>query len=203
MTIRLGHKVAGGLAATLIATGGLQAAEFDYNYAELRYVDTELDAGSFDVDGDGFQLGGSLELTPEIHLFGNFRTLDFGEGVDVSGFEVGGGYVMPLQTGTDLVARLSYIDGEIDTAFGDFDDSGFGFSAGARNMFTPQIEGRAFVNFSDLDESGSEVAFELAGDYYLNEQLALGASLELGDDVTTWTLGARWYFGQARGAPRY
>lgn len=191
-------SAAGALAGLLLVAGGATAAELDYNYAELRYIDTELDAGAVDADGDGFELGGSLELTDAVHIFGNFQTLDFGAGIDVSAFEVGGGYVMPLNNGADLIGRLSYIDGEIDTPFGDADDSGFGFSAGMRNMFTPQIEGRAFINYADLDESGSETSFELAGDYFLNDQIALGASLELGDDVTTWTLGARWYFGAVR-----
>jgi hypothetical protein len=65
-------------------------------------------------------------------------------------------------------------------------------------MFHPQVEGRAFINYVDLDESGDETSVELAGDYFLNDEIALGASLELGDDVTTWTLGARWYFGAVR-----
>jgi hypothetical protein len=178
--------------------GTASAAELDYNYAELRYIDTELDAGPFDVDGDGFELGGSMELAQSVHIFGNFQTLDFGSGIDASAFEIGGGYAMPLNNSADLVARLSYIDGEIDTPAGDADDSGFGFSAGARSMFTPQIEGRAFINYVDLDESGDEVSFELAGDYFVNDQIALGASLELGDDVTTWTVGGRWFFGTVR-----
>jgi len=179
-------------------TGSAAAAELDYNFAELRYIDTELDAGPFDVDGDGFELGGSMELAQSVHIFGNFQTLDFGSGIDASRFEVGGGYAMPLNNNADLVARLSYIDGEIDTPAGDADDSGFGFSAGARSMFNPQIEGRAFVNYVDLDETGDEVSFELAGDYFLNDQIALGASLELGEDVTTWTIGGRWFFGAVR-----
>jgi hypothetical protein len=64
-------------------------------------------------------------------------------------------------------------------------------------MFAPRVEGRAFVNYVDLDESGDEVSFEIAGDYFVNDQVALGASLELGDDVTSWTVGARWFFGAA------
>lgn len=195
MKIRLGQTVAGTIAASLLMAGSASAAELDYNYGELRYIETELDAGPFDVDGDGFEIGGSMELAQSVHIFGNFQTLDFGSGIDASAFEIGGGYAMPLNNGADLVARLSYIDGEIDTPAGDADDSGFGFSAGARNMFTPQIEGRAFVNYVDLDESGDEVSFEIAGDWFVNAQVALGASLELGDDVTSWTLGARWYFG--------
>ncbi|HWM30071.1 MAG TPA: hypothetical protein VNQ14_16530 [Woeseiaceae bacterium] len=200
MRTRLGHTVVStvAFAAALLAAGSVVAAELDYNYAELRYVDTELDSGGFDADGDGFKIGGSMELAQSVHLFGNFQTLDFGSGVDVSAFEVGGGYAMPLNNGADLVARLSYIDGEIDFGTGDADDSGFGFAAGFRNMFTPQIEGRAFINYTDLDESGDETSIELAGDYFLNDEIALGASLELGDDVTTWTLGARWFFGAVR-----
>ncbi|HEX7062499.1 MAG TPA: outer membrane beta-barrel protein [Woeseiaceae bacterium] len=195
MTMRFGQSVAGLAGLLSLAAAGPAAADFDYNYGALRYVDTELDAGPFDVDGDGFEIGGSLELTPSVHLFGNFETLDFGSGIDSSAFEIGGGYAMPLASGADLVARLSYIDGEIDAGPGDVDDNGFGFSAGFRHMFHPQIEGRAFINYVDLDESGDETSVELAGDYLLNEEIALGASLELGDDVTTWTLGARWYFG--------
>lgn len=198
MKTRLGQIVASAVAATALVAGSASAAELDYTYGELRYIDTELDAGQFDVDGDGFRIGGSLELAQSVHIFGNFETLDFGSGIDVSAFQIGGGYAMPLDNGADLVARLSYIDGEIDTPGGDADDSGFGFSAGMRNMFTPQIEGRAFINYVDLDESGDETSFEVAGDYFLNDEIALGASLELGEDVTTWTLGARWFFGATR-----
>ena len=195
MKRRLGQTVAGAVASALLAGGVASAAELDYNYLDLRYIDTELDAGAIDIDGDGFEIGGSLELAQSVHVFGNFQTLDFGAGIDVTAFQVGAGYALPLQNGADLVGRLSYIDGEIDGPGGDADDSGFGFSAGFRNMFTPQFEGRVFVNYVDLDESGDETSIELAGDYFLSEQLALGASLELGDDVTTWTLGGRWYFG--------
>lgn len=202
MQSRLGQTVVGTFAATLLFAGSAMAAELDYNYGELRYVDTELDTGGIDADGDGFEIGGSLELARSVHIFGNFQTLDFGSGVDVSAFEVGGGYSVPLNSGADLVARLSYIDGEIDAGAFDADDSGFGFQAGFRNMFLPQVEGRAFINYVDLDESGSETSFELAGDYFLNDEIALGASLELGDDVTTWTLGARWYFGAVRQSMR-
>ena len=199
MRTRLGHNVVSTVAfAAALLAGSAVAAELDYNYAELRYVDTEFDSGGFDADGDGFQIGGSMELAQSVHLFGNYQTLDFGSGVDVSAFEVGGGYAMPLDNGADLVARLSYIDGEIDFGTGDADDSGFGFAAGFRNMFTSQIEGRAFINYTDLDESGDETSIELAGDYFLNDEIALGASLELGDDVTTWTIGARWFFGSVR-----
>lgn len=197
MRIRLGQTVTI-LGLSALAASGASAAELDYNFGELRFVDTELDAGAFDADGDGFKIGGSLELAQSVHIFGNFQTLDFGSGIDASAFEVGGGYAVPLNNGADLVGRLSYIEGEIDAGPDDLDDSGFGFSAGFRNMFHPQIEGRAFIHYVDLDESGEETSIELAGDYFLNDEIAFGASLELGDDVTTWTLGARWFFGARR-----
>ena len=198
MRSRLGHTIAGLLLPAALFTGSAAAAELNYDYAELRWVDTELDTRGIDVDGDGFEIGGSLGLTDQVHIFGNYQTLDFGSGVDVSAFQIGGGYAMPLGNGADLIGRLSYIEGEIDAGPANVDDSGFGFSAGFRNMFHPQIEGRAFINYADLDESGSETSFEVAGDYFLNDEIALGASLEFGDDVTTWSLGARWFFGARR-----
>lgn len=198
MKMRPTAWVASAFAGLLFVARTAASAGLDYDYAEVRYIDTELDAGPFNLDGDGFEIGGSLELARSVHIFGNFRTLDFGSGVDVSAFEVGGGYAMPLENGADLVARLSYIDGKIDSQPADFDDNGFGFSAGLRNMFTPRIEGRAFVHYVDLDESGHETSLELAGDYFLNDEISLGASLQLGDDVTTWTVGARWFFGSVR-----
>lgn len=198
MKTRLGQTVVGTVSTALLMAGSAMAAEFDYTYADLRYIDTEIDGGQFNADGDGFELGGSIDVAPSVHIFGRYQALDFGSGIDVSAFQVGGGYAMPLKDGADLVGRLSYIDGKVDTPFGDADDNGFGFSAGIRNLFTPQIEGRAFINYVDLDESGDETSLELAGDYFINDQVSLGASLQLGDDVTSWSLGARWYFGTTR-----
>lgn len=199
MNRRLGHLVACTSPAFLMLGGAVNASDLNYDYAELRYVDVEIDTdGGNDADGDGFEIGGSYQIADNWHLFGSYQTLDFDFNIDLSTLEIGAGYMVPVNTNTDLVARLAYIDGEIDTGFGDLDDSGLGMSAGFRHLFSPQIEGRAFINYVDLDESGSDTSFELAGDYFFNNQFSGGISLEFGDDATSFSLGGRYYFGNTR-----
>lgn len=199
MNRRLGHTVATASAAFLLLAGTAGASDLNYDYAELRYVDTEIDGdGGGDADGDGFEIGGSVQLADNWHIFGSYQTLDFDFDIDLSALEIGAGYMVPVNSSTDLVARVSYIDGEVDTPFGDADDSGFGLSSGFRHLFSPQIEGRAFINYVDLDDSGSETSFELAGDYFINDQFSAGLGLEFGDDATSISIGARYYFGNMR-----
>jgi hypothetical protein len=195
----LGHPGVCIAAALLIITGNALAAELSYDYAELRYVDTEIDGnGGSDLNGDGFELGGSIEIADNIHLFGSYQTLDFDFNVDISTVEVGAGYMRPVASGTDFVARVSYIDAEADTGFATVDDNGFGLSAGFRRLFAQQFEGRAFVNHVDLDDSGDSTSIELAGDYYFNNQFTAGLTLAFGDDETTLGIGGRYYFGARR-----
>lgn len=196
MNRRLGQTVVA-LAATMVA-GNVLANELKYDYAELRYVDAEVDVAGGDVDGDGFAIDGSFALTDNVHLFGGYQSLDFDFDIDLNAFEIGAGWNQSIRPGTDFVARLSYIDGEVETVIGDADDSGFGLAAGFRHVFMPEFEGAAFLKHTDLDESGGDTTFALQGEYYLTEQFTTGLTLEFGDDATVWGLGVRYYFGDYR-----
>ena len=63
---------------SLIALGLLTALPFaasatdglSYNYVQGGYVGTNTDAG----DADGFGLGGSVAVHPNVHLFGNYTS---------------------------------------------------------------------------------------------------------------------------------
>lgn len=194
---KLGILTVAAITAGLWSTGAADAAELRYDYAELRYLRAEIDDAGADLDGDGFGIGGSLEIADNIHLFGSYQSLDFDFGIDTSVLELGAGYMVRVAPQSDLVARISYVDGEADGGGGlTADDAGLGLSAGFRRMFTPQLEGRAFINYVDLDDTGSDTSLELAGDYFFNDQFSAGLSLEFGDDETVFGLGGRYYFGR-------
>ncbi|MGB5345249.1 MAG: hypothetical protein WBN23_03700 [Woeseia sp.] len=183
--------------ALLLQTGSTFAEELSYDYIEGAYVSTTIDGNGFgDIDGDGFAFGGSARIADNYHLFGSFQSLDYDSNLDFSALEIGAGYMVPVGTGTDLVARLSYINGEVDTPFGDADDSGFGIAVGFRQIFLPQLQGAAFVRHVDLDESGGDTSLKLEGEYFFNPEFSAGLSLEFSDDATSWGLGARLYFGK-------
>lgn len=192
---RLGHRVVAVGGALLLSTGAF-AQDLSYDHVELRYVNAELDGGGgADADGDGFNLNGSMALSENVHVFAGYETLDFDFDIDLTSFEIGAGWNQPIANGTDIVGRISYIDGEVDTNFGDADDSGFGLSGGLRHVFTSQFQGGAFINYTDLDDSGDNTSLELFGEYFFTPEFTGGLTLEFDDDATVFGVGGRWYFG--------
>jgi hypothetical protein len=160
--------------------------DLSYSFAELRFVDVDISGG------DGFRLGGSYELDEEWILVGALTALDFNNNVDSTLLEFGVGYVWDYSDNFDLVSTLRLVRADVDTPGGDFDDSGFALSAGARGFLAPQFEIRGSVNHINLDNS--DTYLQLAGDYYFTDQIAAGVSLDFAGDTDSFSLGARWYF---------
>ena len=161
-------------------------SDLSYTYGELRFVDVD------DNGGDGFRLGGSLELDGPWLLVGQLTALDFNNSVDSTLLEFGGGYVWNYTEDFDLVGTLRIVRAEVDTPVGDADDTGFAFSAGTRGLLTPEFEIRGSVNHINLDNS--DTYLELAGDYYFTERFSAGISLEFAGDSDSFTIGGRWFF---------
>src|SRR5687767_4853597 len=74
-----------------------QPDPFDYTYVELGYAETEFDvAGGGDLDGDGFTLTGSLQLSDDWHAFAAYGNADLDFGIDLDTWQIGAGYRYPL-----------------------------------------------------------------------------------------------------------
>ncbi len=167
-------------------TDQVQSSDFDYNYAELRFVDADR------ASGDGLRVNGSFDLDNNWLVVGGLTTLDFNNNVDSTTFEIGGGYVHNYSSDWDLIGTLRFVRVDVDTPFGGGDDNGIALSAGARGWLMPQFELRGAVNHLNLDNS--DTYLELAGDYYFTQSFSAGLSLEFAGDDDTFTLGARWFF---------
>lgn len=161
-------------------------SDLSYSYAELRFVDVDVSGG------DGLKVAGSYELNGPWILVGALTSLDFNNNVDSTLLELGGGYVWKYNRDFDFFSTLRLVRASVDTPGGDADDNGFAFSAGTRGYLTPQFEVRGSVNHINLDNS--DTFLELGGDYYFTRQFAAGVTLDVGGDVDTFTLGARWFF---------
>lgn len=181
------------LALGLMASGVSLAADVSYDYLRLSYVDTELEVGPVDLDGDGLQLGGSVSVFNNAFAFGTFSDLDLDFGVDASRLEIGGGYHHRLTPKLDLVGRLGYVSVDLDSAGGGADDDGILLSGGVRSRLTDVIEGRASLNHRSMDEGDNDTELELGGDYYITGQFNVGLGLSFGD-ATTWLLSGRYSF---------
>ncbi len=183
------------LVGSILASGVSLAEGVTYDYVRLNYVNTELDVGPFDVDGDGLELDGSVSfLQKRAFAFGTYSDVEFDGNVDASRLDLGGGYRHAIRPRIDLVGRMAYTRTDVSTSSGDADDDGLMFSGGVRSRMTAKIEGRATLNYRVMDESDNDTELEFGGDYYVTEQISLAAALCLGDDATTWSFGGRYAF---------
>lgn len=168
---------------------------FDYNYVDLSYG--MLDFDDIDVDGDGFGIGGSFAINSDFHVFGNYQSAGLDFGVDISQFGAGIGYNTELSPTVDAVARFSYQYAEVDVpGFGSVDDNGFGFGVGLRFAASDVLELNAGIEYVDFGDGGDDTGFTLGGFYSFTDAFDLGLSGNWSDDISTYLLTGRFYFGR-------
>jgi hypothetical protein len=178
------------IAALLLLHGaafaqGTSKPVMSYTFGEFRYVDV-------DNGGDGFELGGSFQFTNNWVGVASFSSLDFNNNVDGNIFEIGASYVMPLRSNWDMQYNARLIRTEVDTPFGDANDTGIGIFGGVRGLIVPDFEIRGNVHYVNVDES--DVYMEFGGDWHFTPQFAAGLTVEFGGDFDLWTIGARYFF---------
>lgn len=186
------HWLAGTLLLLVCATpSGAAFAQsagqpsLSYSFGELRYINV-------DNGGDGFELGGSFQFKGNWFGVASISWYDLGRNVDGSSFEIGAGYVFPLQQDWDIQVNARIIRAEVDTPVGSVDDTGIGALGGVRGLIASKFEVRGNLHYVNVDDS--DVYVEIAGDYYFTPQIAAGLSFEFGGNVDVWTLGGRYYF---------
>jgi len=195
MNTRAFQMIAATSAALLTLGASLaSAAELHYDYIEGGYESVDLDNPS--VDGDGLFLGGSVLVTQSLFLRAEYEYADFDRGVDARELDLGVGVRFPAAPDIDLTLSGGYVDAEVDTRFGDFDDDGFFVGGGVRWLVNDQVELNGGLDYVDLDESGDDVVVKLGGVVHLQRQLALVAGVDIADDADTIKLGLRYHFAR-------
>ena len=176
--------------ATLSLISGFAMAQstppIDYDYAEVRYLNSDIDG----LDGDGVEIAGSYQFDAEWLVRGSYSSQDFDFGAELDLLELGIGYKLPQLNAFDIVGYVSLID----ASFARGGDTGFRFGAEGRTMLTSELEGRASINYIDIDDS--DVFIELGVDYFFAPNISAGGEIQLGSDTDTISVGARWYYGR-------
>jgi len=183
------------LVLVMIGTAALaQEQEFNYTYLEGGYVGSSFDNPGDDIDGDGVGIRGSLAVTDRVFLLGDYSYQEFDGNVDLDEVELGVGGHMPLADRLDLVGKVSYLYTNVDFGPGDTDDDAIGLGIGLRARPTDRFELQGGVEYADLELLRDDILLSFDGRYFLTPQLALGAGVAAGDDVTTWNAGVRYEF---------
>lgn len=167
---------------------------FNFVGVGYNFVDLDLGAG-IDVDGDGFTLGGSVEIGDSWFGFVGYADTGFDFSVDLTQLEVGLGWRTGITDNADFFARAAYVSAEIDApGFASIDESGYGLGIGVRSNVTDVVELYGEISHVDLggDADGTAVG---AGVYFnISEVFALGLGASTDDDATSYGVGVRLYF---------
>jgi hypothetical protein len=171
----------------------VSAADFDYTFVDAGLVNTELDAGPFDVDGDGLGVSGSIGISDSMHIVAGYSDVGYDFSVDSTSWNVGLGFHTDINDDLDFVADVSYIDVQVDTPFGSADDDGLGVGAGIRFHAGEKVELDASLQYVDLEES--DTVLNVGGRFYFNDSFALNAGISDADAGMSWLVGIRAEFG--------
>lgn len=170
-----------------------QADDFDYTFIEGGIVNSEIETGLVDVDGDGFGFGGSFAVADNIHLLASYADEDYDLGIDGTTMSLGAGFNTSLSQDLDFVATFAYVNAEVDAGAFSVDEDGYSLGAGIRARTSDKIELEAGLDYVDLDDS--DTVLRVGGRYYFNDAFALGASLLDTDGGMSWTIALRAEFG--------
>jgi hypothetical protein len=172
----------------LTLSASASAEDFDYTFLAAGYGVVNFDA--INADGDGFNLGGSYAINSDYHVFFDYQGASLDSGVDASSFGAGFAYNRGLSPQVDFVASLSYEYRE----FGSADDTGLGVGLGLRFAASDVLELNAGIKLYNFDNN--DTGFALAALYDVNEQFSVGVSGDWTDDISTFSLVGRMYFGR-------
>jgi opacity protein-like surface antigen len=179
----------------LALSASASAEDFDYSFLSIGYGIIDFD--DINIDGDGFNLGGSYAISDTVHVSGGYQTADLDFGIDASIFSAGIAYNTSVSPVVDLIARLSYEYVKVEVpGFSSDSDNGFGLGVGLRFAASEMVELNAEISYVDLSDGGDDTAFGVAGYYNFSDGFALGLSGIWGSDVSVYALTGRLYFGR-------
>jgi len=192
-------------ALTLLALAApAMAGDLSYTYVQGGYQRIDIDddfIGS--IDGDGFGLGFSFEVGENFFIAGSYGTAEldtdafFGLTVDYDQTDIGLGYHGAVSDKTDFYGILSWVKAEASiSGFASEDDDGYGLTVGLRSMVTDKVELEGHIGYVDLGDSGDGTAVGVGALYAFTPNFAAGATVDFDEDVTTYGIGARVYFGR-------
>jgi hypothetical protein len=174
------------------------AADISYNFIEAEYQEIDIDSGflgGFDIDGDGYGIGGSFELNENWFIGASYSKADFDFGVDLDQLMLGAGYHVPISDNADFYGMFSFVSAEASVdGFDSIDEDGYAATIGLRGMIGERFELNGSLAYVDFGNGGDSTAFGAGALYNFGDAFAAGFSVGIDDDVTTYGIGFRVYF---------
>jgi hypothetical protein len=182
---------------TLVLPLAAHTEKLNHNYVDVaHFPEAKLDHSGFDVDGDGFQLRGSLAVHQNFFGFVDLQALNLDNGVDSRRVIVGAGGHWPINNMIDIVGRGGIVNYKIDTRGADDDDTGVFLGARVRALVLPKLEVEGGVEHQHVEVFGLKNDTYLVGEarYNFTPQLSAGVLVNAGGDTEVIGAQARFSF---------
>jgi hypothetical protein len=188
------HLALGAVLALGLGTQAFAADSLSYNLIEGGYVRGEVD--DIDLHGDGFSIGGSLELGQNLFGFASVNSVDYDNtNLSSSLFNAGLGFNWALGPDVDLVSGVSWERVTAKASGVSVSDDGIGLNVGLRGRFD-QLELTGNVKYSDFGHGSNGFTLGASGRYYFTPAFAAGPDISHSDDGTNWGISFRYDFGK-------
>ncbi len=184
------------LLAPCLAFAQAGSKDVSYHYLQLGLQNVNYDVPGPNIKGTGLSLDYSVEARPHVNLFALYDAFDFKDAGDTDGQRRGfgvGAHFSPTER-FSIFGRFGYLNTDVDLGSGNVDRTGGLVGAGVRYMIGNGWEIRGGAEYADLDNGGSSTYYDLGGDMYMTDAIALSLDAADRDGSTAITLGLRFYF---------
>ena len=183
---RLAFAIALSCAAAVPFTAAA-ADGIDYNYVQGGYSATNASG----PDADGWGLGGSVAVHPNVHLFADYSRQGINHtSINFDTWRVGGGYNTAVGKNTDFVANVAYE--RIDAGSG-VNADGYSLEGGVRSALAHNFEGYAMVGYLDGNHASGEAYGRVGATVKFNPNWGVNADVRVINGGTTqWFVGPRF-----------
>jgi len=188
------HLALGAVLALGLGTQAFAADGLSYNLIEGGYVRGELN--DLGLHGDGFNIGGSLELGKNLFGFASANSVDYDHtNLNSSLFNAGLGFNWALGPDVDLVSGVSWERITVKASGVSVSDDGIGLNVGLRGRMD-RLELSGNVKYSDFGHGSNGFTLGASGRYYFTDAFAAGPDITHNDDGTNWGISFRYDFGK-------
>ncbi len=163
--------------ALITASGAAMAQSPNWNKIDVSYLDTDIDVNIGETSLDGFGLNGSVALSDNWMLFGDYKAVSEdanGASLDLDLLSAGAGFYESVSDNTDMFATVSVERLEVSGSGGGISasdgETGFGLGVGVRSMLTSSFELGGKLDYVNID-SEDIVRAQVNVFYYFTDNL--------------------------------
>lgn len=198
-------------AASLLAAGTASAAEPQWNYGQIGYI--QSDGVEDNGEGDGYQIAGSIGFLDNFHFQLSYEdgTYDGTPDTDWDGYRATLGFHQAINSAgnTQIIANINYFDIDFDEDGAEglsANADGYGLGFGLRSMISDNVELEGMINwtkgnydeddttyYSGFDEDFTDTTLVVGGRYHWMPNFSTGLTLTVNaggsTDSSSYTSG--------------